>query len=44
MTDLYKKRFAELQQQMKELLASKKPTYNSFLEKNQIEIDSNSLL
>lgn len=44
MTDLYKKRFAELQQQMEELLASKKPTYSSLLERNEINIDSNSLL
>jgi hypothetical protein len=44
MTDLYKKRFAELQQQMEELLASKKPTYSNLLERNEINIDSNSLL
>jgi len=33
MTDIYKKRFSELRQQMEELLASKKPTYDSYLEK-----------
>jgi len=44
MTDLYKKRFAELQQQMEEILASKKPTYSNLLERNEINIDSNSLL
>lgn len=44
MTDIFKKRFAELHHQMENLLASKTSIYNSFLEKNTIEIDSNALL
>ena len=44
MADLYKKRFAELQQQMEELFASKKPIYSSILERNEINIDGNALL
>jgi hypothetical protein len=44
MTDLYKKRFAELQQQMEDLFASQKPIYSHLLERNEINIDGNSLL
>lgn len=44
MTDLYKKRFAELQQQMESLLASQKPTYNHLIERNKINIDGTALL
>lgn len=44
MTDIFKKRFNEIHQQMEDLLNSKESKYNSFLEKNQIEIESNSLL
>lgn len=44
MADLYKKRFAELQQQMEELFASKKPIYCSLLGNNEINIDCNALL
>ena len=44
MSDLFKKRFAELQLQMEQLLASQKSTFNGFLQKNQVEIDGNLLL
>ncbi len=44
MTDIYKKRFSELQQQMEELHASKASKYNSYLEKSEVEIDANDLL
>ncbi|MGQ7260917.1 hypothetical protein [Vreelandella sp. V005] len=44
MADIFKKRFNEIHQQMEYLLNSKESKYNSFLEKNQIEIESNSLL
>ena len=44
MTDIYKRRFGELLSQLEALHASKKPVYNSFLEKNVINVDGNALL
>ena len=44
MSDLYKQRFGELHLQMEAVLSSKKSSYNSFLERNQIEIEANALL
>ncbi|GGY86909.1 DUF4145 domain-containing protein [Shewanella fodinae] len=44
MSDIFKKRFCELHQQMEDLLDSKESKYSGFLEKNQIEIEGNSLL
>lgn len=44
MTDIFKKRFNEIHQQMEDLLNSKCSKHNSFLEKDQVEIESNALL
>ncbi|MFO1430003.1 MAG: hypothetical protein U1F76_07685 [Candidatus Competibacteraceae bacterium] len=44
MTDLYKKQFEELQQQMEDLIVSQKPTYSHLLERNEINIDENSFI
>ncbi len=44
MADIYKQRFAELNQQMEVALASKRPEYNEFLGGQLIEIESNTLL
>jgi hypothetical protein len=44
MADIYRQRFAELNEQMEKILASKKSTYDSHTEKHKIEIDSNELL
>ena len=44
MSDLYKRRFAELQQQMEALLASKATVYSQRYERNYVEIDGTALL
>ncbi|MCH2219499.1 MAG: hypothetical protein MK097_04120 [Dechloromonas sp.] len=44
MTAIHKQRFAELNEQMESLLASKAPKYDSFIEKTKIEIEGNALL
>jgi hypothetical protein len=43
-TDIYIKRFGELEEQMETLFASKAPKYNRFIEKSEVEINSNALL
>jgi len=43
-TQVYKKRFGELNDQMETLFASKAPTYSGLPKKTQIEINGNNLL
>ena len=44
MVDIFKQRFAELDQQLESILASKKSVYNQSLGRSEIEIESNALL
>jgi hypothetical protein len=44
MTDLYKRRFSEVHEQMEALFATQKSVYNEFLEKTEIEIEETALL
>ena len=44
MTDIYNRRFGELLSQLEALHASKAVVYNSFLEKQQLNVDGNALL
>lgn len=44
MADIYKQRFSELQKQMEVLYASNTPTYNSYSERTEANIEANALL
>lgn len=44
MANIYKQRFAELNQQMEDALASQKAVFNRLLSKQEIEIESTTLL
>lgn len=44
MTDIYRKRFGELLNQLEDLLASKSSRYDNFTEKHREEIDSNEFI